>query len=131
MRKTIKKTVLVADNDPLILSMIEQTLTPLGYDLLLASNGEEALTLMEKAESQVDLILTDVIMPGINGIDLAKQMISRNPEIRVMFMSGYLCPSIAHHGIPDSEKAFVQKPFLPNTLIKKIRSVLKSSSKAC
>ena len=116
------ETVLIVDDDPMILTFIEEEIGQYGYKPILANNAEEALAFAEK--ERVDLLLTDIMMPGINGIDLAKQFAVLNPEIKILFMSGYVCPSIAHQGMPGSEYAFVQKPFAPNVLVKKIRKVL-------
>ncbi len=122
MRKKGFETVLVVDDDPLILHIIEAEIALYGYKPILAKNAEEALTLAES--EKVDLLVTDIMMPGMNGIDLAKQFAVSHPEIKVLFMSGYICPSLAHQGIPESECAFIQKPFAPNTLVKKMRNVL-------
>ena len=122
MRYKGSETVLVVDDDPIILSLIEAEIEFYGYKPLLAANGEEALSLAEKEE--IDLLVTDVMMPGMNGIDLAKKFALINPQAKILFMSGYICPSLAHQGIPESEYAFVQKPFAPKTLVKKMRNVL-------
>ena len=126
MGKKGTETVLVVDDDPLALDLIELTLTPLGYKVLLASSGEEALQVAENREEKIDLLLTDMILTGITGLDLVKQFVNRYPKTKVMFMSGYMCPSIAHQDVALSEKAFVLKPFTTNTLATKMRSVLKS-----
>ena len=122
MRNMGLETVLIVDDDPMILSFIKEEIAQYGYKPILANNAEEALALAE--EERIDLLLTDIMMPGINGVDLAKQFAVFNPEIKILFMSGFVCPSIAHQGIPESEYAFVQKPFAPNVLVKKIRKVL-------
>ena len=122
MRNMGPETVLIVDDDPMILTFIEEEIGQYGYKSILANSAEEALALAEK--ERVDLLLTDIMMPGINGIDLAKQFAALNPEIKILFMSGYVCPSIAHQGTAGSEYAFVQKPFAPNVLVKKIRKAL-------
>lgn len=122
MRNKELETVLVVDDDPMILSYIEEEIGLYGYKPILASSGEEALQLAEN--QQVDLLVTDIMMPGMNGIDLAKKFAIINPAAKILFMSGYICPSLAHQGIPESEYAFVQKPFGPKTLVRKMRSVL-------
>ena len=126
MGKKGTETVLVVDNDPLSLDLIELMLSPLGYKVLLASSGEEALEIADARDGKIDLLLTDLLMPGITGLDLVRQFIDRYPKTKVMFMSGYMCPSIAHQDVALSEKAFVLKPFTTNTLATKMRSVLKS-----
>jgi CheY-like chemotaxis protein len=122
MRKKESATVLVVDDDPTILDIVKEQISEYGYQPVLASSGEEAL-LVANQNDKIDLLLTDIMMPGINGIDLAKQFITLYPETKVLFMSGFMCPSLAHF-IPDDEGAFLQKPFLTNTLIAKMRKVL-------
>lgn len=122
MRNLGSETILIVDDDPMILNFIGEEISQYGYKPVLANNAAEALSLAEK--QKVDLLLTDIMMPGTNGIDLARQLVVLNPEVKVLFMSGYICPSVAHQGIPESEYAFVQKPFAPNVLVKKMRKVL-------
>ena len=123
MRKKESATVLIVDDDPIILNIVAEQISLFGYQPILASCGEEALEICPK-QTKIDLLLTDIMMPKMNGVDLAKQFVSLFPEIKVLFMSGYICPSMAHYGIPDSEHAFVQKPFTPQTLLTKMRNVL-------
>jgi len=126
MRKKGTETILVVDDDPLALDLIELTLAPLGYKVILTSSGEEALQVAKSRNGNIDLLLTDMIMPGITGLDLVRQFLARYPKTKVMFMSGYMCPSLAHQNVALSEKAFVLKPFTTNTLAKKMRAVLES-----
>ena len=122
MRKKESATVLIVDDDPIVLDLLKEQISLYGYQPILASSGEDALQIANQKD-KIDLLLTDIIMPGINGIDLAKQFITLYPETKVLFMSGFMCPSIAHF-IPDDERTFLQKPFPTNTLIAKMRSVL-------
>ena len=126
MRKKGTETVLVVDDDPLALDLIELMLAPLGYKVILASSGKEAMQIAESRDGNIDLLLTDMIMPGITGVDLVRQFLNRYPKTKVMFMSGFMCPSLAHQDVALSEKAFVLKPFTTNTLAKKMRAVLES-----
>jgi CheY-like chemotaxis protein len=127
MGKKGNETVLVVDDDSLALDLIELMLAPLGYRVLMATSGEEALEMAANNGGKIDLLLTDIMMPGLTGLDLVKQFIKKYPTTKILFMSGYLCPSVAHHGLAFSEKAFVLKPFTTNTLTKKMRSVLESN----
>ena len=124
MRTKESATVLVVDDDPIIRKIVAEQIALFGFQPILAASGEEALQLAKK-QTQIDLLLTDIMMPEMNGVDLAKQFITLYPETKILFMSGYICPSMAHYGIQDSEHAFVQKPFTPKTLITKMRNVLK------
>ena len=127
MGKKGNETVLVVDDDHLALDLIELMIAPLGYQVLLAASGEEALELAENNGGKIDLLLTDMMMPGLTGLDLVRQFIKKYPMTKVLFMSGYLCPSVAHQDVAFSEKAFVLKPFTTDTLAKKMRSVLQSN----
>lgn len=123
MSKIESATVLIVDDDPVLLNLVAEQISLFGYQPVLASNGEKALEIAQK-QKNIDLLLTDVMMPKMNGVDLAKQLATLYPEIKVLFMSGYICPSIAHYGIQDSEHAYLQKPFTQNTLLTKMRNVL-------
>jgi CheY-like chemotaxis protein len=124
MRLSGSETILAVDDDPYILELVGEVLTSLGYNVLFASSGEEALQITRTGKEKIDLLLTDVVLPGIKGQELAEKILDDYPDINVLFMSGYLRPSMAHN---DSEKKvdpFVQKPFAPNTLIRKMRKLL-------
>jgi CheY-like chemotaxis protein len=123
MSKIESATVLIVDDDPVLLNLVAEQISLFGYQPVLASNGEKALEIAPK-QKNIDLLLTDVMMPKMNGVDLAKQLATLYPDIKVLFMSGYICPSIAHYGIQDSEHAYLQKPFTQNTLLTKMRNVL-------
>jgi DNA-binding NtrC family response regulator len=120
--KNGSETVLVVDDDPLILNFIGDEISFYGYKPILVSSGEEALKMADN--EKIDLLLIDIMTPGINGIDLAKQFAVLLPGIKILLMSGYDCPSIAHHGIPESEYAFIQKPFATDALVQKMWQVL-------
>jgi two-component system, cell cycle sensor histidine kinase and response regulator CckA len=94
-----------------------------GYTVLAAGNAEEALRLFNQNAS-IDVLLTDVVMPGASGPELTRQLAERRPELRVIYMSGYTEEAIVHHGVPNSGVAFLHKPFTSDTLGKKIREVL-------
>ena len=127
MRKKESATVLVVDDDPFLLDVVAEQITSFGYEAILASSAEEALEVAPE-QTKIDLLLTDIMMPKMNGVDLAKQFIKLYPKTKVLFMSGYMCPSIANYGIQNSEHAFLQKPFTQNNLISKMRNVLDGPS---
>jgi len=120
-KKTAPK-VLVVDDDPLILDLVKEQLSSSDYQPILASSGEEALEIAKK-ETSIDLLLTDVMMPGITGIDLAKQFSTLYPHVKVLFMSGFTLPS-SLYSIAGKGVAFLQKPFRTDTLIAKMKFVL-------
>jgi two-component system cell cycle sensor histidine kinase/response regulator CckA len=124
MRLSGTETVLAVDDDPSMLGILEEVLKPLGYKVLSAASGEEALAMAAKHQEKIDLLLTDVMLPGIKGQELAKQLLHKCPDVNILFMSGYLCPSMAHNDSDQRFEAFIQKPFSPNSLLRKIRKLL-------
>ena len=122
MRKKNSATILVVNNDPSILCLIEELLSANEYQTILASSGEEALDIVSKQNS-IDLLLSDIDMPGINGIVLAKQFCALYPEIKVLFMSGCIFPSTLFR-ILGKKVTFLKKPFHVDTLVEMIKAVL-------
>ncbi len=117
--------LLVEDNDMLRLLMIE-VLEGYGYTVLAASNGREAIAIAEERHESFDLLLTDVIMPGISGRKLADTLAASRPRLAVLFTSGYPADTVLRHGIAEARVAFIQKPFLADELAHKIRVALDS-----
>jgi CheY-like chemotaxis protein len=122
--KCEKCTVLVVEDEPAILSLIRRQLSTHGYAVLTAQSPTEAIRVVKEHLSQVHLLLTDVIMPQLNGKDLAEAIAQISPGIRCLFMSGYTADIIAKHGVVDSEMAFIQKPFTTAQLIEQVARVL-------
>lgn len=118
------ETVLVVEDDPGILSLTRIMLKRLGYQPLAASSAEEALQVAESAAGRLDLLLTDVIMPGMNGKELADRLTGLHPGLKVLYMSGYTADVIADHGILDPEVHMLHKPFAIKDLSVVIRRVL-------
>jgi CheY-like chemotaxis protein len=123
MRLSGSETILAVDDDPTMLELVAQVLNPLGYKVLLADSGEQALEIAASGQNKIDLLLTDVILPGIKGQELARKMITDYPDVNVLFMSGYLCPSMARNH-PEGFEAFLQKPFTPSDMLRKVRKLL-------
>lgn len=119
-----KETVLVVDDDPSIRRLIKDMLLPLGYRLLIAHDGEEALRLAERADPPVDLLLADVIMPNMNGRQLAGLFRSLYPGVKIIFMSGYTYETIAQQGVVESSDILIQKPLSSNVLAGILRTTL-------
>ena len=124
MRKKENGTILAVDDNSAILKLIKEILMPAGYTLLMAASGAEALLLAETTAAKIDLLLTDVVMPEMKGQELAALFKNRYPEIKVLFMSGYICPAEASNLLLNREKAFIQKPFTPRTLLSKMKKTL-------
>jgi PAS domain S-box-containing protein len=116
-------TVLVAEDDelrPLIRNMLSRA----GYTVLEARQGAEALTLAEHHAGPIDLLLTDVVMPGLTGPELAQRLRRLRPDVKVLYTSGYPGEAVLRYGVPDLNTAFLQKPFAPSLLQDKVRAVL-------
>ena len=95
-----------------------------GYSVLAAQRPQEAETICREYGQKIDLLLTDVILPEMTGPDLAKRLMARDPGMRIMFMSGYIDDSVVREEIRDKGIAYLQKPFTPANLVKKVRDVL-------
>jgi PAS domain S-box-containing protein len=119
-----QETILLVEDEPSILKMIEKMLTRLGYKVLSANTPGEAINLAKNQFNQIHLLMTDVVMPEMNGRDLAETIILLNPEIKYLFMSGYTADVIADHGVLDEHVSFIQKPFSHKELADMIRQVM-------
>ncbi|MDI1249619.1 MAG: PAS domain S-box protein [Lacunisphaera sp.] len=118
------ETILLVEDEPSILWIAQRVLESLGYTVLAAGTPSEALRLAEKHNGAIQLLMTDVVMPDMNGRDLAKKLISLYPDIKCLFMSGYTDNVIAPHGVLDDGMHFIQKPFLKSDLADKVRAAL-------
>lgn len=116
--------ILLVEDEAMLRAMSTTMLERGGYRVLSAAGGKEALLLAEKAGETIDLLITDVVMPEMNGRDLAATLTSRSPGMACLFMSGYTADVIAHHGVLDSGVHFLQKPFSAKELAAKVREVL-------
>ena len=120
------ETILLVEDEELLRTPIREILERQGYSVLEASNGEEALVVARQYPGPIDLLLSDIVMPGMNGRDLAGQLSRIRSELKVLFMSGYTHNAIVHHGVLEEGLAFLEKPFTPEALAVKIRQVLRS-----
>jgi len=118
------ETVLIAEDDPAIRGLVAHILEPLGYRVIAARSGAEAMKLAETSQARVDILLTDVVMPEMGGKELAQMFQTIHPHIKVLFMSGYTEEIIIRHGVEREGVAFIQKPLIPNKLVLKLREVL-------
>jgi len=117
------ETILLVEDEPAVRAVARQILARQGYTVLEAPDGPAALA-MVAGRARVDLILTDVVMPGMSGRTLADQLATRWPGVRVLYMSGYTDDAIVRHGMLEPGLAYLQKPFRPDALVRKVREVL-------
>jgi CheY-like chemotaxis protein len=121
------ETLLVVEDGEALRILVKRILERQGYRVLLAANAGEALHLFE-SNAVIDLILTDVIMPGGSGPELIRRLVAERPGLKVLYMSGYTEDAISHHGVLDPGIAFLNKPFSSESLGRKIREVLDGSA---
>lgn len=121
------ETILLVEDEPAILEMTTAMLQHLGYTVLAANGPREALRLVSEHDRKIDLLLTDVIMPEMNGRDLAERLKVHQPWVKRLFMSGYTADIIANQGVLDEGVHFIQKPFSHTALGAKIRKALESN----
>jgi len=119
-----RERILVVDDAPSICRLVTDTLQPLGYQVLEAYTAKNAIEISKSKEEKIDLLLTDVIMPEMNGKELADTLKQMRPDIKVIFMSGYTDNIIIQEGIMDSDLILINKPLIPNVLARKLREVL-------
>ncbi|MEW6721206.1 MAG: PAS domain S-box protein [Thermodesulfobacteriota bacterium] len=117
------ETVLLADDEESVLAVAHRTLKELGYDVLIARDGEEAVGLFRRSR-KVDLVVLDVVMPGKGGPEAYREMQRDKPGLKAIFMSGYSIDAVLDRLAPDGGHPFLQKPFAPTMLARKIREVL-------
>jgi two-component system, cell cycle sensor histidine kinase and response regulator CckA len=118
------ETVLVVEDDADVRGLASRILDSLGYRVIQAGSGEDAVAAAQARRDPIDLLLTDVVMPGLNGRQVADMIVSIHPRCRVLFTSGYTDEAIVHHGVLDEGIAFVAKPYTPLALGLKVREVL-------
>ncbi len=118
------ETVLLVEDEAAILNMTNAMLKRLGYSVLTASSPTEAIHVAEHCRKKISLLITDVVMPKINGRELAEQVRSFFPGIKILFMSGYTSNVIAHHGVLEEGVAFMQKPFSLHQLASRVRETM-------
>jgi PAS domain S-box-containing protein len=119
-----EETILVVEDEPEVRELIREILVRKGYSVILAGGGDEAVLLSGGFKEPIHLLVTDVVMPGMNGRELAYRISAARQGIKVIFMSGYTDDVISHHGVLGDGIEFLEKPFSPETLINKVREVL-------
>lgn len=120
------ETVLVVEDEEAILKMISIMLTDLGYTIFSTKSSAEAIKIAQSYNKKIDLLITDVIMPGMNGRQLADRIIGEYPDINILFMSGYTDEIITHQELLSNHYSFIQKPFSSSTLALKVREAIEN-----
>jgi two-component system cell cycle sensor histidine kinase/response regulator CckA len=118
------ETVLVVEDQDPVRAAVQRTLTSNGYTVLEASRPSDAISLLGARRGPLDLVLTDLVLPEMNGADLVEKLRSTRPEIAVLYMSGYAGGALVHQGVVEPGSRFLQKPFTPDALVHKVRAVL-------
>jgi len=121
---TGSETVLVVEDEESVRGFVQRSLEQQGYHVLRAAHGTEALAVSDTHQGIIHLLLTDVVMPAISGPELAAQLRTRRPAMKVVFMSGYSSDAIAHQGRLAPDSTFIEKPVSPGRLARVVRQVL-------
>jgi len=118
------ETILVAEDEPGVRALVSHTLRQHGYTVLEASHGAEALVISERHKNAIHLLLTDVVMPQLNGRELAERLVAKLPELQVLYMSGYTDDAVLRRGLIAADTNFLHKPFTTGVLASRVRQVL-------
>ena len=121
------ETVLFVEDDDMVRNMVSAVLKQYGYNVIEAENGSVAITHCER-EQKIDLMITDVVMPGKSGPELVRQISTLQPDMKILYVSGYTDEAIVHHGVLDENTPFLQKPFTPQKLALKVQELLHDNS---
>jgi CheY-like chemotaxis protein len=119
-----RERVLLVEDEDLIRNLAEQILVDRGYRVLTAANANEAIELTSRLTDEIDLLLTDIVMPGVSGTDLAQRLLRHYPRMRVLYMSGYSDSLVFRYGAVQERAAFLQKPFSADVLERRVRDLL-------
>lgn len=120
---TGKETILLVEDEEMVRELAVESLQRYGYTILEAPNGDKALSICEGYKGKIDLLITDVVMPGMNGIELARRFRDSRPGVPVLFMSGYAEDAVEHLGDMADKQSFLQKPITPSNLSRKVREM--------
>ena len=122
------ETVLLVEDEESVRGLVRDTLVSKGYKVMEAEDGEAGLRTAEAYDGTIDLLITDVVMPGMGGCELAQRVSAARPHIKVLFLSGYTEDAIVHQGELEPGTAFLQKPFTLQILARKVREVLRGET---
>lgn len=125
---TTSRTVLVVDDEEVVRLLVCRALTEAGYRVIEATHGSAALAVLEEDGRRVDLVVCDLVMPGLNGRDLARWLAAHNPSLPILFISGYPQPYLEAHDLYDPGIPMLRKPFLPSRLIESVEEALAAAN---
>ncbi len=118
------ETILLVEDEDGVRALASRVLQMRGYRVLVARDSEDAIHISDEDPGRIQLMVTDVVMPGMNGRDLARHLAAKRPNMKVLYLSGYTESAVFRHGVLEPETAFLQKPFAPEELVRKVREVL-------
>ena len=118
------EAVVVVEDEPMVKNLVSEILRKFGYQVMEFTNGPEVLARMKRGRLPIHLLVTDVVMPGMSGIELARELALSRPDMRILFLSGYTDDLVGRQGALQPGRAFLQKPFTPDTLLRKVRELL-------
>lgn len=124
-----RETVLLVEDEEMVRNLTREILEMSGYKVLTASNGEEACQVCDDFDDEIDLMVTDVVMPQMSGRELHEYVAKKRPDTAVLYMSGYTDDAIVRHGVLDDGMPFLQKPFTPDAFARKVRELIEQRSK--
>jgi two-component system cell cycle sensor histidine kinase/response regulator CckA len=125
-----RETILLVEDDVSVRTMTVEMLEQMGYAVLQAGGGDEALVVLNQTQDSIDMLLTDIVMPGMSGRELAERLLAVRPTVKVLFTSGYTEDVIVQHGIFEHQFNFIAKPFTMQSLALKLREVLEACGRA-
>jgi CheY-like chemotaxis protein len=122
------RTVLVVDDEEVVRMLVARALVEAGYSVIEAAHGAAALATIESEAYDLDLVLCDLVMPGVNGRDLARWLAANRPELPLLLISGYPLPYLEAHGLYDPGLPLLRKPFLPSRLLEAVEETLSTAA---
>jgi len=128
MDQATKGSVLLVEDDEQVRAFIRMLLTNNGYRVLEARTGAEGWALAEREGAAIDLLLSDMLLPELSGFDLAQKVLEKNPEMKVLFMTGYVEGDIVQRCMSDLGASFLDKPFQPNDLLSRVHEAISSTN---
>jgi len=121
------ETILLVEDEPAVRRLARRALEAHGFRIIEAGNGPEALEICATRVAELDMLLTDIVMPGMSGVELASRLTAIDPSLRVLYMSGYTEDALGQRGVLSPETAFLPKPFTPASLADAVREVLEKA----